>query len=177
MRRYQLPLLLLLAGLLPALCLARAASDKPVNETRVESASSASSADSDKSIKEAALRGRAVCVDESGRRIRDSDCPATHRLFAIEAADGGFYGVSPADSMAEVFIDPRVRARELLLTARLHRDNSLEIIKVQSIREGKLYDIYYYCEVCNITRNALQLCPCCRDEMAFVETAAHEGEP
>ena len=28
--------------------------------------------------------------------------------------------------------------------------DQLEIVLVQSIREGKLYDIYYFCELCNI---------------------------
>lgn len=157
MRRYRLPLLLLLIGLLPVSSFPRASSDK--------------------SVKETALRGRAVCVDEAGRVLSESDCGTTHTLFAFETADGRFYTFSRTDSMAAVFIDPRVRARELLVTARVHQDDRLEIIKVQSIKAGKLYDIYYHCDVCNITRNSLQLCPCCRDEMAFVETAARDGEP
>jgi rubrerythrin len=46
----------------------------------------------------------------------------------------------------------------------------LELIKVQSIREGKLYDIYYFCEICNIREYAPGLCPCCRNELEFRET-------
>jgi hypothetical protein len=41
---------------------------------------------------------------------------------------------------------------------------------VQSIREGKLYDIYYFCELCNVRAYAPGPCPCCRNELEFRET-------
>ncbi len=36
--------------------------------------------------------------------------------------------------------------------------------------DGKLHDVHYYCEVCNITAYAPGLCPCCRREMELKET-------
>jgi len=71
--------------------------------------------------------------------------------------------------MTAVFTDTRVRQRELQVTARLHAGDQLEIIKVQSVKEGKLYDIFYYCEVCSITAYTPGLCPCCRNELEFRE--------
>jgi len=42
---------------------------------------------------------------------------------------------------------------------------------VQSVKEGKLYDIFYYCEVCSITAYTPGLCPCCRNELEFRESS------
>ena len=60
--------------------------------------------------------------------------------------------------------------RRFQITARLHSGDQLEIIKVQSVKEGKLYDIHYYCDVCSITAYVPGLCPCCRNELEFRET-------
>jgi hypothetical protein len=64
-----------------------------------------------------------------------------------------------------------VRERELQITARLREGNQLETIKVQSVKDGKLYDIYYFCDICSIRAYTPGLCPCCRNELEFRETA------
>jgi rubrerythrin len=72
--------------------------------------------------------------------------------------------------MTAMFTDMRVRQRDLQITARLRAGDQLELIKVQSVKEGKLYDLFYFCEVCNIRAYAPGPCPCCRNEMEFRET-------
>lgn len=117
------------------------------------------------------VRGRAVCLDSSGR---PSDslfaCDETSRAFGLATKDGKLYKFLPGDAMTAMFTDMRVRQRELQVTARLQPSDRLEIIKVQSVKEGKLYDIFYFCEVCNIRAYAPGLCPCCRNELEFRET-------
>lgn len=116
------------------------------------------------------IRGRAVCLDAAGREIESLfSCSGTSR-FGFASRDGRFYRFVPTDTMTPVFTDSRVRQRELQLTARLHAGDQLEIIKVQSVKEGKLYDIFYYCDVCSITAYVPGLCPCCRNELEFRET-------
>ncbi len=116
------------------------------------------------------VRGRVVCTDQSGNRL--DECPESPERFALVGEDARVYTFSPTDSMAAIFTDKRVRQRELLITASLHAKDQLEIVKVQAIKEGKLYDIYYFCEVCNIKLYAPGPCPCCREEMEFRETPA-----
>lgn len=117
------------------------------------------------------LRGRAVCVDAEGLA---SDplfgCSDKNPRFGFASRDGRLYRISPADSMITVFADSRVRQRELQITARLQTNGQLEIIKVQSVKDGKLYDIYYFCDICNIRAYTPGLCPCCRNELEFRET-------
>lgn len=116
------------------------------------------------------VRGRAVCYDASGREVTSLfGCPETGGRFGFASSDGNLYKFLPGDTMTPVFTDSRVRQSELQLTARLHGLDQLEIIKVQSIKAGKLYDIFYYCDICSITAYVPGPCPCCRNELEFRE--------
>lgn len=117
------------------------------------------------------IRGRAVCLDESRNRMDALfGCNEQPGRFGFVDKEGKLYIFDPADSSTAVFTDERVRARDLQITARLNLKKQLELIKVQSIREGKLYDIYYFCEICNIRAYAPGPCPCCQKELEFKET-------
>jgi len=117
------------------------------------------------------LRGRAVCLDAFDKPV-DSPfgCSEANPRFGFASKDGRLYRFPQTDSMITVFTDSRVRERELQITARLRESNQLETIKVQSIRDGKLYDIYYFCDICSITAYTPGLCPCCRNQLEFRET-------
>jgi hypothetical protein len=118
------------------------------------------------------LRGRAVCLDAFDKPV-DSPfaCSEANPRFGFASKDGKLYRFPQTDSMITVFTDSRVRERELQITARLRESNQLETIKVQSVKNGKLYDIYYFCDICNIRAYTPGLCPCCRNELEFRETA------
>ena len=117
------------------------------------------------------VRGRALCIDSAGRPLNSPfACDETYRSFGFATKDGKLYRFLPADAMAAMFTDMRVRQRDLQITARLRAGDQLELIKVQSVKEGKLYDLFYFCEVCNIRAYAPGPCPCCRNEMEFRET-------
>jgi hypothetical protein len=121
----------------------------------------------------AVLQGTVVCIDASGKeRNAFFECKQPESHFLLKSKDGKIFGFLPNDSESAVFTDSRVRQRELQITGRLHSDNKIEIVKVQSIKDGKLYDIYYFCQLCNIKAYAPGLCPCCRNELEFIETPA-----
>lgn len=117
------------------------------------------------------VRGRAVCLDALGRDEESFlACNETNSRFGVVSKSGKLYKFLPSDPMTPIFTDSRIRQRELQISARLHSGDQLEIIKVQSVKEGKLYDVYYFCAVCNITAYVPGLCPCCRAELEFKET-------
>lgn len=117
------------------------------------------------------LRGRIECFDMSGKRLDSfSAIAGPEARYALMDGNGELHPFSSTDPETAVFSDLRVRQRELQVSARADKGNRLEVIKVQSVRDGKLYDIYYYCELCNIKAYAPGLCPCCRNEMEFRET-------
>jgi rubrerythrin len=117
------------------------------------------------------IRGRVVCLEESNRRADTLfGCDGQASRYAILDKDSKLYKFDPMKPSTDVFTDARVRARELQVTARVDGKRQLELIKVQSIKEGNLYDIYYFCEICNIRAYTPGPCPCCRNELEFRET-------
>src|SRR5262245_7284780 len=117
------------------------------------------------------LVGRASCVEPSGRVVPDGeDCLIESGRFLLHSKDGNSYSFVADDALTAMFTDHRVRQRELQITAWQRQKGELELVAVQSLKNGKLYDIYYYCEICNITAYAPGPCPCCRRELEFKET-------
>lgn len=119
----------------------------------------------------AVIQGRAVCLDASGRPNESLfDCNDPSARFAVVDRDAKLHNFVPTDIGTAIFTDARVRQRELQVTARLDSKGQLEVIRVQSIKAGKLYNLHYFCEICNITAYAPGPCPCCGRELEFRET-------
>jgi hypothetical protein len=113
------------------------------------------------------FRGRVACLDQAGQR---QACGPAARRFALETGDGQLHAFLASDPLAVIFEDPRVRGQELVVKGRPRPDGAVEIVKVYSVKQGRLHDVHYYCEICNITAYAPGLCPCCRREMELEET-------
>ena len=113
------------------------------------------------------IRGRVVCLDESNQLF---GCDNQASRYGILDNNSKLYKFDPLKPSTAVFTDARVRARDLQITARIDGKNQLELIKLQLIKEGNLYDIYYFCEICNIRAYTPGPCPCCRNELEFRET-------
>jgi len=112
-------------------------------------------------------RGHVVCVDETGG-LRE--CAPDGNRYALQTADGKLHWFAPDDPLAPVFDDPRVRHQEVVLEVRPKTDGTADLIKVYSAKQGKLYDVRYFCETCHVTSFVPGLCPCCRAEMELKET-------
>ena len=119
------------------------------------------------------LRGHVICLDAAGKPLDGVlRCNEPGGRYAFLDKNGTRHDFSATDTSAAIFSDLRVRQRELQITAQLTAKDQLELVRVQSLRDGKLYDLYYFCELCNIRAYAPGLCPCCRNEMEFRETPA-----
>jgi len=112
------------------------------------------------------LRGRVVCLEADAVR----PCADASRLFALEVPGEGRHVFRAGDPLAAMFADPRVRARELVVRAREAPSGEVETIKVFSVREGRLFDLDYFCEVCNVVAYAPGPCVCCGRPMVLRET-------
>jgi hypothetical protein len=118
------------------------------------------------------VRGRLVCPGEPATADGDQKCLQSPHLYKLASADGRLFSFMPTDSLTAMFADPRVRQRELQITAHQVSRGELELTRIQSVKEGKPYDLYFFCEVCNITAYAPGPCSCCREELEFRETPA-----
>jgi len=117
--------------------------------------------------KEVVLRGRVICVDQD---IMETSCESEDHSFALKVNDGRKFVFLPDDPNSKVFEDQRLHQRELQINAWDRGQNRLEIIKVYSVKEGRLFDIHYFCSICNIKAFVGGLCWCCQEEFEFRET-------
>lgn len=126
--------------------------------------------DTDSSFKPIVVRGRVVNLAE----VMQQKYQATIEravIYCLKTADNKFYPFLPTDLASAIYDDERFRQRELQVTARTFPDFPfIEIIKLQSIKWGRVFDLYYFCEVCNITIHKPGPCECCQDPVVFTET-------
>lgn len=121
------------------------------------------------------LRGRVVCYTEELEKPYQvvPDCGNKWHVYAIKTSDGKYYPFLPVDMAAAVWMDERYRQRDLQVTVRVFPGtNFIEAIKFQSWKDNRLYDLYYFCDVCMITAHKPGPCECCQDPVVFRETPA-----
>ncbi len=123
---------------------------------------------------EVTLTGRIVCLSASDPTVSQRIECGAEGFFALSTPEGKVYRFLPEDAKTAMFQDPKVRQRLLQIRGRLTPTSALEIIKIQSLREGQLHDLYYRCEVCHITAFEPGPCWCCQDDFEFRETPADE---
>jgi len=116
--------------------------------------------------REVTVEGRVQCVSPDFKPVACSD---NSRNFALKTDDGSLYFFTSKDPRSKIFQDSRVRQRRLRVVGWLGEKNVIEITKVYSVKNGQLYNIYYYCPICNIKAYAGGPCWCCQEEFEFHE--------
>lgn len=123
------------------------------------------------------LRGRIVCLtEEFARQHRVApDCDNRGHVYALQTSDTKLHPLLPTDSAAAVWLDERYRKLDLQIIARRLPDTEfIEVFKYQTWRNGKLFDLEYYCAVCNISVHKPGPCECCHDPVEYREVPATE---
>src|SRR5262245_675618 len=117
------------------------------------------------------LRGEIVCLAEELQRLHGVRIPPVHEhLTGIRAEDGQLYTLLRTSTSGFLFSDPRFRGRRLILTGRAFPPSGLlEVTRVDWIRDGKVHEVYYWCEVCSIRTVDPGLCACCRGPVELRE--------
>jgi hypothetical protein len=104
-------------------------------------------------------------VTKSGGKL---DRDAEPYMVAL-VVDGKAYSIVKDDGGRRFFKDERLLNKEYRITGRLVGGTLLQVISVQSIKDGKLHDIYYWCDICSIRRGEKNLCECCGGPMELRE--------
>ena len=126
------------------------------------------------------LRGNVVCLTEELQKPYQitPDCNTRGHVYTLKTAEGKFYPFLPVDTAAAIWMDERFRQRDLQVTARIFpATDFIEVIKLQSWRNGKLHDLYYFCDICYITAYKPGPCECCQEPVEFRETPAEDNNP
>lgn len=117
------------------------------------------------------LRGRVVCLAEEMNASLQTHLPTNHEhLYGFKTSEGEYYTLLRTKLSEAIFVDPRVRERELVLSVRvLSKSRLLDVIAIKSMKDGVLHDLYYYCFICSIRTVDPAICLCCQEPVEFME--------
>lgn len=122
-------------------------------------------------VKEVDLRGRIVCLPEAMHELYQTDLPPNHEhIYGFKTSNGTFYTLLRAKLSEALFVDEQVRKKELLLRGHvLPKSQIFEMTGMKSVRNGVVYDLFYYCDVCAIKTLSPGPCMCCQGPVKLVE--------
>jgi hypothetical protein len=93
-------------------------------------------------------------------------------MYGLKAADGWYVVLHTRDS-ERFWLDKRMRDRDLIISGRLFPDSKvIEVSDVQRRLDGKVYDVFYWCELCAIKAVTDDACVCCQGEVELRERPA-----
>jgi hypothetical protein len=117
------------------------------------------------------FRGRVVCLPEEMHRVHKTDLPARHEhIYGLRTEDGSYYTLLRTKLSEALFMDERLREKDLLLKAKvLPKSQILDVTNIKSIRNGVVHDLYYYCDICAIESVSPAECACCQGPVELVE--------
>ncbi len=116
-------------------------------------------------------RGTLVCLSDE---LKEKRCDGRKGgLFGLKTVDSQVYPLKAGKAADTLYEEKRLLTKEFQLTLKRSGTSPFyEIVKSQFIREGKLYDFYYFCDVCNITTYSPGYCMCCQQETQYREKSA-----
>jgi hypothetical protein len=97
---------------------------------------------------------------------------STNLQFRVES--GPVYKLLPSRDAQALFADANLHSKVLLVKSKVHpKENALEVIgTLRTIRNGKVYELYYYCNVCSVETSFPGPCVCCREPVVLREREA-----
>ncbi|MGH9751176.1 MAG: hypothetical protein ACREA2_00180 [Blastocatellia bacterium] len=126
------------------------------------------------------LRGKVICLTEELQKPYQiaPDCRTRGHVYTLKTSADKFHPFLPVSTAAAIWMDERFRQRDLQVTARAFpATDFIEVIKLQSWRDGKLHDLYYFCDICYISSHKPGPCECCQEPFEFRETPAEDNNP
>ena len=102
-------------------------------------------------------------------------------IWAFKTVKGEIVTLLKTRRSLALFMDERLRQRELIIKGRqFPNSQAVEATFIQSVHEGIVHDLYYYCEICSIKALTPEICACCREPVRLVEEPLKtnlDGEP
>jgi len=117
------------------------------------------------------LRGKVVCLSEEMHHLYQAPLSTGHEhLYGFRTHDGKYYTLLRTKFSEALFSDARFREKELLIRGRIFPESHIfDPAVIRSIRNGTIYDLYYYCDICDIQAVAPGPCECCQGPTELLE--------
>jgi hypothetical protein len=120
--------------------------------------------------KEQSFDGKVVALAEVLKKAGVKlDADAGPQWLALVTSADKVYPLVKDDGSRMFFKDPRLLSRPMRLTGRLVAGNFLQVVQVYSVKEGRLYEVDYWCDICSIRTFEPGECTCCGDPMVLRE--------
>jgi hypothetical protein len=98
------------------------------------------------------------------------DADASPFWLALMTEKGMIYPLVKDDGSRMFFKDAKLLNRPMRLTGRLIPGTGfLQVINVHSYVNGKLHEVYYWCDICTIKGYEAGICDCCGGPMELRE--------
>ncbi len=121
------------------------------------------------------LRGKVVWLSEAVQRrygVR-IDPDAAHWQVVLETADGQLHPLLKEDRGRGFWKDARIRGIEMELFVRRYAGSPfVQVIRVYTIKQGRKYEMDYWCDICAIPMFELKECECCQGPIRIRERDA-----
>ena len=112
------------------------------------------------------LAGHAPAVEQvlRGRLHQDPGKPPV-----IQTGDQKEYTVSGDEFTRKQMADSRLNGREIELEGRFTGSRQFEATHIFTVRDGKRFEVTYWCEICHIRTHMPGRCMCCQGETELQE--------
>ncbi|HEV8060916.1 MAG TPA: hypothetical protein VGP68_13640 [Gemmataceae bacterium] len=117
------------------------------------------------------FNGQVVPLKELVEKIGSKlDADAEPAWLALLTPQGDIYPLIKDEGSRMFFKDATLLKRPMRLTGRLlPKSTLLQVLEVHSMKDGKLHDLYYWCDICSIKRFEKKICDCCGGPMELHE--------
>jgi hypothetical protein len=112
-----------------------------------------------------------VCIAEEMHQRHGAPLPTNHaHQWGLKAQDGKLYTLLRGKFSDAIFVDERIRQKELVVKARLFPDTQvIELTQLRSVKAGVTQDLFYYCDICAIESVSPEICACCQEPVELIE--------
>lgn len=130
------------------------------------------------SDKIAVLRGKVISLNDRLKKLGVAVDPDAGLLLALETNKGDVLPLLRDAGSLMFFRDPRLLDRPLEVRGRILPGTALlQVISFHAVKDGKRYEVFYWCETCAIKRLYLEktgVCECCGGTMELRESPVGE---
>lgn len=128
--------------------------------------------------KDVEFRGRIVCGVEERAAASKQPVAAGHaHEWVFKTAEGRLAPLTRTKNSEALFVDARLRAKELVLKGQLREDGGFEAIVFQSVKDGERHSLFYWCDICTIRTITPGECVCCREPVELREVPVTRDKP
>jgi len=98
------------------------------------------------------------------------DADANNSSLVLVTDSGKIYNLVKDTGSRMFFLDKGLLNRPMRLSARtIANSQMLQVVNVNSYVDGKLHEVYYWCDTCAIRDSEPGDCQCCGDKFVFRE--------